>query len=87
MTGETKDIYRRVKVLVNTDPQRRCYDGHHFKSEVHWSAWGHLETVPAERAEERLQFWRELNDYAVSQRGKGARWELELRDTLKEERT
>ena len=34
-----------------------------------WGAWEVLERVPEERAENRLKFWRELNAYAVSQRG------------------
>jgi len=54
---------------VNTDPQRRCYNGCHAKSENIWSEWEVLETVPEEKHERRLEFWQELNDYAVSQRG------------------
>jgi hypothetical protein len=32
-------IQCRKRITVNTDPQRRCYDGHHFKSEQIWSVW------------------------------------------------
>lgn len=68
--------YRRM-LLVNTDPQRRCYDGCHFSSEWIWSAWTVLETgLRAERIESRLTFWRELNYYAVSQRGEKAKEEF-----------
>lgn len=71
-------IRHRQKVLVNTDPLRRCYDGHHCKSEIIWTNWAELEAVDSTRADQRLAFWRELNDYAVSQRGESARKEFSL---------
>lgn len=67
----------RKLVEVNTDPQRRCYYGVHARSEWRWTAWETLEFgVPEDKVVERLTFWRELNDYAVSQRGEGARAEF-----------
>lgn len=27
------------RVTVNTDPQRRCYDGCNFSEEVNWTPW------------------------------------------------
>ena len=66
-------IERRQLVLINTDPQRRCYWGEHYKSEWVWSNWGELETWETEDvAQRRLIFWKELNDYAVKERGKSA---------------
>ncbi len=60
-------IMQRRLVEVNTDPMRRCYDGVHAKSENVWTAWEILERgVP----EDRLEFWRGLNDYAVKARGR-----------------
>jgi hypothetical protein len=35
-------LWFRRPVTVNTDPQRRCYDGVHASSRVEWSAWGHI---------------------------------------------
>lgn len=71
-------IRHRNQREVNTDPQRRCYDGVHAKSEWQWTAWSDLEIgLPVEKVTRRLTFWRELNDYAVSQRGQGARSEFE----------
>jgi len=62
---------------VNTDPQRRCYNGCHAKSELIWSPWAWLELeVDPAKADRKLQFWRELNDYAISQRGESARNEF-----------
>ena len=75
--NRTYTIQRRKKVLVNTDPQRRCYNGAHFSYEFHWSGWEALNIgVSAETLESKLTFWRDLNDYAVSQRGSSARCEF-----------
>lgn len=72
------NIQHRLWMRVNTDPKRRCYEGQHAKSEWRWSAWAHLETVDEDRAEQRLEFWRDLNAYAVQERGHGARREFEI---------
>jgi hypothetical protein len=70
-------IEHRKRILVNTDPQRRCYNGCHFSSELQWTAWDWLELeVPEDKVERRLTFWRELSEYAVSQRGEEARSEF-----------
>lgn len=60
-------IQTRKQLLVNTDPQRRCYNGCHAKSELQWTAWAELCSTTSEKAEDRLKFWRSLNAYAVSQ--------------------
>ncbi len=63
---------------MNTDPQRRCYNGCHAKSEMQWAAWEDLNLhVSEDTVEDKLKFWRDLNDYAVSQRGEGARRQFE----------
>ncbi len=68
---KTLQIRFRKLVTVNTDPQRRCYHGAHFSSKEVWSDWTSLESgVAADKVEARLTFWRELNAYAVAQRGK-----------------
>jgi len=72
-------IEERNRIEVNTDPQRRCYNGCHFSSEVVWTSWDWIEwDVPADKIQERLTFWRELNDYAISQRGESARAEYRV---------
>lgn len=75
-------IQRRSRKLINTDPQRRCYNGALFSSEMVWTGWEDLEYMkylkPDTDPEDRLKFWRELNDYAVSQRGESARCEFRL---------
>jgi hypothetical protein len=72
-------IEQRQRRLINTDPQRRCYNGCHAKSEMLWTQWATLQfDVSEEVIEERLQWWRELNDYAISQRGESARKEFRV---------
>ena len=68
-------LYTRRKILINTDPQRRCYNGCHAKSELVRTAW---EVLDSNGNEQKLTFWRELNDYAISQRGEEARCEYKL---------
>jgi hypothetical protein len=69
----------RRHVEVNTDPQRRCYNGCHAKSEIVATPWQALERGPdAAWGERRLKFWNELNDYAVSQRGRSAKTDYEV---------
>jgi len=66
----TYTIRRRMLLVYNNDPQRRCYNGCHFSTAKEWGAWSSFESgVPVEKVEHKLTFWRELNDYAVSQRG------------------
>ena len=68
-------IQHRKQIEVNTDPQGRCYYGVHAKSEMRWTPWRELCNATPENVEERLKFWRDLNDYEVSQRGQEARCE------------
>lgn len=72
---------RRRRILINTDPQRRCYNGAYFSSELVWSGWESLDTsATLEQAADRLKFWTELNDYAVSQRGESAKCEFKIEE-------
>lgn len=57
--------------IYNNDPQRRCYNGCHYSTEFRWSEWEVLE-YDVQDIPRRLKFWRELNEYAASCRGKGA---------------
>lgn len=71
----------RSKVLVNTDPLKRCYNGCYYNHMYEWGAWQLLEVVNSKSVpDERLKFWRELNNYAVSERGESARSEFVLQD-------
>jgi hypothetical protein len=72
-------VMTRAQYEVNTDPQRRCYYGCHAKSEWVWTPWETLERPESlERANHKLKFWTELNDYAVSQRGPRAKREFKI---------
>lgn len=73
------DIQTRQRHLINTDPQRRCYNGCHAKSELVWSPWETLESnVPEDKIERRIEFWKELNQIAIDGRGEGARREFRI---------
>jgi len=48
-----------------------------------WSPWEHLESCSKENLEPRLEFWVELNDYAVSERGESARREFMVKEVKK----
>ena len=81
MNAPKYEIHRRNvnKIEINTDPQRRCYNGCHAKSEwvlQPWEVFDYAEDDAA--AERKVKFWRELNDYAISQRGESARTEFKL---------
>jgi hypothetical protein len=70
------NIEKSVTLEVNTDPQKRCYNGCHFSSELIKAPWQVLEyNIPQRDLLKRLSFWRGMNDYAVSQRGKSAKVE------------
>ncbi len=72
-------ILRRDHREVNNDPQRRCYNGCHASTEVVTSPWDTFDFAETEeKAKEKLKFWTELNDFAVSQRGKGAKTEYKI---------
>lgn len=32
-------VYSRNRMAVNTDPQRRCYNGCNFSERIEWGAW------------------------------------------------
>lgn len=52
--------------------RRECYDryGYIIHGQHYWGAWEILDSfVKPEKVESTLKFWRELNAYAVSQRG------------------
>ena len=67
----------RRKHLVNHDSQKRCYNGAYFDASMEWGEFETLESeVEDAEVEARLEFWRALNSYAVSQRGEDARKEF-----------
>lgn len=72
-------IQHRKLIEINTDPQRRCYNGCHFSSEWVWTKWSDLEMVrPETNEEERLEFWRGLSAYAEKERGKSGKSEYQI---------
>lgn len=72
-------LLTRGKILINTDPQRRCYNGAHYSSELINSPWEILRSGISENELDGIfAFWTDLNEYAVSQRGESARKEFKF---------
>jgi len=65
------NIEMRSCYEYNNDPQRRCYNGCHFSTARGWTEWEVVEYA-VQDVPDRLKFWKELNEYAVSQRGVSA---------------
>lgn len=66
-------IQRRHTIMMNDDPQGRCYNGAYFKSSYQWTGWYDLQPMETKaKAIEAVDYFRELNDYAVLCRGKQA---------------
>lgn len=57
-----------------TDPQRRVYNGCAFSSRQSFKPFETLESgLSPEEVNQRLEFWVDLNNYAVSKRGETSR--------------
>lgn len=75
---------RRKQLVATQGSRRRCYNGcfHSSDWETVDTDWETLElNVAPENVENRLEFWRDLNAYAVSQRGVGARREFRAKES------
>lgn len=52
----------RKQIEVNTDPQRRCYNGVHAKSEMVWTEWYDLYDIRSEQdAQDSIELYRRIN--------------------------
>lgn len=52
----------RMKITLNTDPQRRCYNGCHFSENIIWSEWKSIVDVHTrEAAEEAARTYKLIN--------------------------
>lgn len=72
-------LQRRNKILVNHDPLKRCYNGCYFDVTYEWADWETLDdNVNEEDKDKALNFWIELNAYAISQRGEKAKAEFRM---------
>ena len=63
----TYELHIRRGVRVNTDPQRRCYNGCYFSSHIDWSEWEHWMDYPDEESAERAKrlFQRETQEFKI----------------------
>ena len=75
------NILVREKELKLNDP--RCYDGCYFDMEYAYGEWRVLEYgIPVSEIQSRLNFWIDLNNYAVSERGESARKQFKTDEGL-----
>lgn len=58
---ERYQIECRKKIEVNTDPQRRCYDGVHARSEMRWTEWQGFGRYTKEDGEESIACFKAIN--------------------------
>lgn len=50
------------QIEINTDPQRRCYNGCHAKSELVWTEWADLgHPVTYEDGMESIKLYEQIN--------------------------
>lgn len=73
--------YRKRTLVATPGSQRRCYNGcfHPRDWEEAWTDWDWLSLkLSKEQAEEKLSFWKDLNAYAVKERGAGAMQEFRI---------
>ena len=64
-----------------TDPQRRVYNGCTYSSKQAFTPFETLESgLSQEEVDQRLAFWVDLNNYAVSQRGENSRNKYRIKD-------
>ncbi len=63
MTHPTRfTLLVRKQIEVNTDPQRRCYNGCHARSEMVWTEWAELtHPLNQEEGEETMSCFQNIN--------------------------
>ena len=66
-------VYFRRKVVINTDPQRRCYYGCNFSEEEAWTEWERVVGFQTrEDAEESARTFKKINprrEYKIEEIG------------------
>ena len=55
------ELWFRKKLVVNTDPQRRCYNGCNFSERVEWSAWALIGPYSLEDAYSSAATFKRIN--------------------------
>ncbi len=54
-------VQSREKLVRNTDPQRRCYNGCNFSEETWWTEWSPLYDLSTEEeAKESVESWTKM---------------------------
>jgi hypothetical protein len=56
------EVWVRKRVIVNTDPQRRCYDGCNFSERTEWGLWERVAAYSTpEAAAEAVAAFKSIN--------------------------
>lgn len=68
-------VWVRKPMIVNTDPQRRCYNGCNFSERVEWSEWcqvaGYASKEDAESAIATFQSINPRHEYKLGNEAEG----------------
>ena len=66
-------VWFRRKVEINTDPQKRCYDGCYFSSKMEWTKWSSICSYSTENfAKDSAATFKRINpsqEYIVKPEG------------------
>lgn len=66
------EVQFHKQVTVNTDPQRRCYNGCNFSEETIWTDWGYVcQYGSKETAEDSVATFQKINpkrEYRILER-------------------
>lgn len=55
-------LWVRKQIEVNTDPQRRCYNGCHARSELVWTEWAEVyNPATLEDGEDSVRVFQKIN--------------------------
>lgn len=61
MSRDLYEIAWRRKIIVNTDPQRRCYNGCNFSEEERWTNWATFGVYSKEDGESSIVTFKQIN--------------------------
>lgn len=54
-------IATRKRVMINTDPQRRCYNGCNYSEELQWTEWISFGRYSKEDGESSIRTFQSIN--------------------------
>jgi len=61
MNDRRYTVQFRKRVVVCTDPQKRCYNGQFASSEIRWTDWEDVYTTTLEDAKDAIETFTKIN--------------------------